>query len=148
MTLLSVSCAFDGEHRDAQPSRPHALLTADKGESWIDRGPTVFAINSHPTTFWRFGELFRIPPGDTVLTVVADREPYGFSPLRFTALRGRHYHLRYGEGRRSVLLYDVTNVENELLVLKSLRDADSPNSEPIGKSRGEQVSGGNGAQRR
>jgi hypothetical protein len=140
MTLLGVSCAFNGEHRNSQPSSHHALLTADKGLSWRDRGPTVFAINSQPTSFGRVGEKFRVPPGDTVLTVIADREPYGFEPLRFEAIQGRHYHLRYGERRHSVLLYDVTNAEKEALVSKSSRDTMPPSAESVGKTQeGEQA---------
>jgi hypothetical protein len=138
MTILGVSCAFHGEHRDAQPSSHHALLTADKGVSWNDRGPTVFAINSQPTSFGRIGEKFRIPPGDTALTVIADREPYGFEPIRFKAIQGRHYHLRYGERRHSVLLYDITNGEKEALVWESSRDSILPSAESIGKTQGEQ----------
>lgn len=128
MPLLSFACTFRGEYSDPPPSSTHALLTADKGGSWRDRGPTVWAINSHPTTFWRIGEHFRVPEGDTVLTVIADQEPYGFSPLRFTALRGRHYHLRYGEQRRSVLLYDVTNGKKVMLVSESPREETPPSS--------------------
>lgn len=145
MTLLGVSCTFNGEHRDSQPGNHHALLTADKGVSWRDRGPTVFAINSHPTSFGRVSEKFRVPPGDTVLTVIADREPYGFEPLRFKAFQGRHYHLRYGERRHSVLLYDVTNAEKEVLVSESSRDTMPPSAKSIGKSpETEHVMGGNG----
>ena len=144
ITLLGVSCAFHGEHRDAQPSSHHALLTADKGVSWRDRGPTVFAINSQPTSFWRVGEKFRVPPGDTVLTVIADREPYGFEPLRFKAIQGRHYHLRYGEGRRSVVLFEITNVEKMTIIAQTSREGSSPISEPRGKTQGEQASSPNG----
>jgi hypothetical protein len=136
MTLLGVSCAFDGEHRDSLPSKHHARLMADKGVSWRDRGPTVFAINSLPQSFWRIGEQFRVPPGETVLTVIADREPYGFEPLQFTAIQGRHYHLRYGKSRHSVLLYDVTIAGKEVLVAESSRDTIQPSAESIGKRPG------------
>ena len=144
ITLLTVACAFRGEFREAQPRSPYALLTADKGVSWRDRGPTVFAINSQPTSFWKAGEKFRLPPGDTVWTVIADRAPYGFRPLRFTALQGRHYHLRYGDGRRSVVLYDVTNATKTAIISVSPREGSSPGSEPRGETQGEQAAASDG----
>ena len=122
ISLLITACSFRGEFHEPALSSPHALLTADNGLSWRDRGPTVFAINSQPTSFWRRSEKCRIPPGKTVLTIIADQEPYGFSPLRFSARQGKHYHLRYGEYRRFVALYEITNAKKPTLIAKSPRD--------------------------
>jgi len=127
ISLLTAACAFRGEFDHVQKGRPFALLTAEKGASFRDRGPTVFSINSHPTSFWRTNESFRISPGETVLTVVADREPYDFVPLRFSAVNGRHYLLRYGDQRQSVALFDVTNRGESIFVARSRRTADRAN---------------------
>ncbi len=136
VALQISSCAFQGEYRGVQPGSRHASLTADKGASWRDRGPTVFAIDGEPTTFWRTDEEFRLLPGETVLTVIADKEPYEFSPVRFSVDEGCHYHLRYGKERQSVLLYDVTNAASEKLVFEAFR------KKPNGKQQGEQAAAG------
>lgn len=118
-------CAYPNQFRNVATSAHHALLTADAGDRWSDRGPTVFAINSQPTSFWRTTERFHIPPGPTTLSVIADREPYEFAPLDFDATAGRHYHLRYGGARSSVVLYDVTAHSTSILIKTSARDVDS-----------------------
>ncbi len=135
-----VSCAYPNQFRNADTGVPRAMLTADPGDHWRDSGPAVFAINSQPTSFWRVGEKFHVPPGETVLTVIADREPYGFKPLRFRAVQGRHYHLRYGGDRRSVVLYDITNLEKTTTIAQTLREGGLPGSGPKVKTpEGEQA---------
>lgn len=109
-------CTYPNQFRNVETSAPHALLTAGAGDHWRDRGPTVFAINSQPASFWRSAESFRIPPGTTTLDVIADREPYAFAPLNFDAIAGRHYLLRYGDTRSFVALYDVTDRGKSTLI--------------------------------
>ncbi len=51
-------------------------------------------INDQPTAFWRLRESFRLPAGETVLKVSDVCRPYGYAPMRFTAVAGRCYVLR------------------------------------------------------
>jgi hypothetical protein len=134
-------CANPNHFRNVETGAPHALLTADAGDHWGDRGPTVFAIDSKPTSFWRTKERFRLPPGPTTLKVIADREPYEFAPLSFDAIAGRHYHLRYGDTRSSVALYDVTDPSSSTLIKTSAREIES--SIKASPQRGEPAAGGN-----
>jgi hypothetical protein len=137
-------CAYPNQFRNAEAKAPHALLTADAGDHWRDRGPTVVAISSQPTSFWRSKERFRIPPGPTTLKVIADREPYDFAPLRFDAIVGRHYHIRYGDARSSVALYDVTDHSSSSLLKTSAREVQS--SSGASTQRGEPDGPANGSQ--
>jgi hypothetical protein len=130
-------CAYPNQFFNVETSTPHALLTTAAGDHWRDREPTVFAVNSKPTSFWRTTERFLIPPGPTTVNVIADREPYGFAPLKFDAIAGRHYHLRYGDARSFVALYDVTDQGTSTLIKTSAREVESSEastkrSEPTG----------------
>jgi hypothetical protein len=118
-SITILGCVYDNQFSDAEAEKPHALVTADPRQYWGDRGPIVFAINSQPTSFWRSKEQYRISTGATTLQVVADREPYDFSPLTFDAMAGRHYHLRYGHSRAFVTLYDITDVNSPVLIQTS-----------------------------
>ena len=120
-----AGCAYPNQFRNAETGAPHAMLTADAGDHWRDRGPTVFAIDSQPTSFWRGKDYFRLPPGPTTLKVIADQEPCEFAPLSFNAIAGRHYHLRYGDARSSVALYDVTELSSSILIKTSAREVPS-----------------------
>jgi hypothetical protein len=133
---LISGCAYPNQFRDVETSAPHALLTADDGDHWRDSGPSVFAIDSKPTSFWRTTERFRLPPGLTTLRVVADREPYDFAPLTFDAIAGRHYHLQYRGTRSLVALIDVTDHTKEAMIAASARDVE-PSIE-VSRKKGEQ----------
>jgi hypothetical protein len=126
-------CAYPNQFRNVETGAPHALLTADAGDHRRDSGPTVFAIDSQPTSFWRSKERFRLPPGPTTLKVVADRQPYEFAPFSFDAIAGRHYHLRYGNARSSVALYDVTDLSSSILIQTSAREVQSSSGAPTQK---------------
>jgi len=129
-------CAYTDQFANLAFAEPHSILTADPGDNWRDSGPGVFSINSKPTSFWRTTESFRIPPGAITLNIIANQEPYEFAPLSFNAVAGQHYHLRYGNARASVALFDVTDNNKATLIKTSIRDTkkanpkDSFSSEP------------------
>lgn len=118
---LISGCSYPNQFVNVEKNKPHAVLTADKGEGWRDSGPGVFNINNQPTSFWRMKEYFRIPTGRTNLDVIAAKEPYDFNPITFNAHEGRHYHLRYSDNRSSVTLYDITDASRPTFVTKSPR---------------------------
>lgn len=109
------SCKYDDQFETAPAVASHATLTAAPGKHWRDRGPLVHSINRQPTSFWRSREEYRLTPGVKVMQVIADREPYDFSPVRFTAAAGRSYHLVYDKDRSHVLLYDTTGCQTKLI---------------------------------
>ena len=120
-------CSYTNQFRDTPISKPHALLTADPADHWRDRGPTVSHINSQPTSFWRFSEGFVIPASDITLRVIADRPPYDFAPVRFTAAAGHHYHLRYEDSRSFVALHDIAvGGTGSTLITRTARERDKP----------------------
>ena len=65
-----------------------------KGTAYPHRGHAFAShINGQPTTFWRSGDTFRIPPGtNSVRAAFSDaRETIGYRPEQFVAIGGRHY---------------------------------------------------------
>jgi len=125
LLVTGVNCSFHHQFSDASRAQPHALLTAQPAEAFLDSGPKIFQINGQPTSFWRSSERFRLPTGPVVLHVVADRQPYRYAPLRFVAKPGHHYDVRYENSRSKVALYDVSDLltQPRLMALVS-RDKD------------------------
>ncbi|MBL9167868.1 MAG: hypothetical protein JNN07_09025 [Verrucomicrobiales bacterium] len=124
--LMSFGCRYPNQFQNVGSNSPHAVLTAEAGATWRDRGPKVFTINAQPTSFWRSSERFQIPPGQVTLKVIADRFPYDFDPLTFMALDGRHYHIRYERERAAIALFDLTAGHPGTIVTNSARRLDKP----------------------
>ena len=126
LALMSFGCRYPNQFQNVGSNSPHAVLTAEAGATWRDRGPKVFTINAQPTSFWRASERFQIPPGQVTLKVIADRFPYDFDPLTFMALDGRRYHIRYENDRAAVTVLDITDGPLGRIITNASRRLDIP----------------------
>jgi len=93
LAAFAGGCAQKDEFVQAAPDRPHAVITVAPGELFAP-GPIVASINGQPPSRWRYREEYRINPGQTTIRVVADRQPFDYGPLEFTATRGHSYEIR------------------------------------------------------
>src|SRR5678816_2652764 len=93
LAAFAGGCAQKDEFVQAAPDRPHAVITVAPGELFAP-GPIVASINGQPPSRWRYREEYRINPGQTTIRVVADRQPFEYGPLEFTATRGHSYEIR------------------------------------------------------
>ena len=86
-----ASCRYTSEFRNTPKNAPHAVL---RGTSYPESGHAFAThVNGQPTSFWRSGDVFRIPPGETTCrTAFSDaHETVGYRTERFTAVAGREY---------------------------------------------------------
>ena len=88
-----AGCAQKDEFVQAAPDRPHAFITVAHGELFA-RGPIIASINGQPPSRWRYRDEYRVNPGPTTIRVVADRQPFDYGPLEFTATAGHSYEIR------------------------------------------------------
>jgi hypothetical protein len=90
-SLVLGACRYQDEFRNVPANEPHAVL---RGTKYPDAG-AIFAgqVNGQPTSFWRFGDVFRIPAGDTLCRLAfSDRkETITYQPARFPAVANRIY---------------------------------------------------------
>jgi hypothetical protein len=91
--LLLAGCAQKNEFVEVAPNRPYAFLSVATGTLYAP-GPIVSSINGQPPSRWRYHEEYRINPGPTTIRVVAERRPFDFGPLEFTATAGHAYEIR------------------------------------------------------
>lgn len=114
--LLVSACAFHNQYQDVAAGEPSSTVSS--------HGARIFSINGQPTSFWKTGEVFVIPPGRVTLEVVAADEPYNYEPVVFSAVKGMRYHLAATEDRSFVSLMNVTyeNGPRTLCVAKRLRE--------------------------
>lgn len=91
LVLPLIACRYPNAFRNAEPKAPHAVL---RGEEYPG-GDTPFAshINGQPTSFWRFNDVFRIPPGRNSCQVAySDRqETLAYKTAHFRATAGAQY---------------------------------------------------------
>ena len=76
LAMTLIGCRYPNEFRNRSKKADHAVL----------RGP-VAHINGQPTSFWRFRDVFRIPPGSTTC------DPWGYKTAEFVATAGGEYVL-------------------------------------------------------
>jgi len=88
LALTLVSCRYPNEFRNTPRDANHAVLRG---------GDHLFAshINRQPTSFWRSGDVFRIPVGTNEARVAYSdrRETIGYEPQKFVATAGGEYAL-------------------------------------------------------
>jgi len=83
---ITAGCHYPNEFRNRPRNTSHSVIRGSAN---------AFAshINGQPTSFWRWGDVFRIPPGTTTCeTAYSDRrETHGYRELTFIARPGREY---------------------------------------------------------
>ena len=119
--LLISACQYDNQFRNAPESSPHAVLTARAEAAFRDRGPLISHIDDRPASFWRVRERFLVSAGIHELSIVADKEPYEFEPVRFHAVAGHRYEVGYDAGRTAVALWDVSTGAGTLVTRAARR---------------------------
>lgn len=130
-TLTVAGCEAPNVFRSEPVEHPHATLAAENPPGWhgfmgLGRKVSPRFINHQPTAFWRTGDHFRLPPGQTVVDVVDSRAPYGFEPMRFNAVMGCHYILRptrIGSRDAATLCERAPGRLTERVIATALRDA-------------------------
>lgn len=107
MTLVVVSaallagCAYPNQFRNGRAVSVHAVL--------VGEDVRLPHINGQPTSFWRFRERFRIPPGPTTVRVISGRlGELEFPLLQFEAQAGQKYLIqrKRGGGSDRIVLWD------------------------------------------
>jgi len=93
LAAFAGGCAQKDEFVQAASDRPHAVVTVATGVLFAP-GPIVTSINGQPPSRWRYREEYRINPGRTTIRIVADRQPFDYGPLEFTAAAGHSYEIR------------------------------------------------------
>src|ERR1035437_3945566 len=91
VALAAVSCRYPNEFKNTPSNAPHALL---RGTAYSNGGHAFAThINGQPTSYWRSGDVFRIPPGtNTVNAAYSDRqETLGYKAEEFVAIAGGEY---------------------------------------------------------
>jgi hypothetical protein len=91
VALAAASCRYPDEFKNTPSNAPHALL---RGTTYPNGGHAFAThINAQPTTFWRSGDTFRIPPEtNSVRAAYSDaRETIGYRPEELVAVAGRQY---------------------------------------------------------
>ena len=96
--LLS-GCAYPNQFRNVRAVSVHAVL--------VGEDVRLPHINGQPTSFWRFRERFRIPPGPTTVRVISGHlGEVEFPLLQFEAEAGQTYSIqrKCGGGSDSIIL--------------------------------------------
>jgi hypothetical protein len=93
LAAFSGGCAQKDEFVQTAADRPHAIVTVATGVLFAP-GPIVSSINGQPPSRWRYREEYRINPGPTKIRVVAERQPFEYGTLEFTAAAGHSYEIR------------------------------------------------------
>jgi hypothetical protein len=89
VTVLA-GCSYPNQFRNAVSSAPHASL--------VGKHVSVSHINRQPTSFWRTGERFRIPPGPAKVEVFTGFWDFAHYPsVEFKARAGHCYTLTHQE---------------------------------------------------
>ena len=91
VALAAVSCRYPNEFKNTPNNAPHALL---RGTAYPNAGHAFAThINGQPTSFWRSGDVFRIPPGtNAVRAAFSDRQvALGYEAQEFVAIAGGDY---------------------------------------------------------
>ncbi len=117
LALFLAGCRFPNQFANTDTHFPHAIL--------VGRHVAVEAINAQPTSFWRCGERFRVPPGTTTvnpITGVCDFRNY--PALEFTAIAGYRYTLTHQvtNNCHSVLLRERPPGENDERVVAQVEE--------------------------
>ena len=94
LAIFVPGCAYPNQFHNVPAASPHAVLTVAPSRLFAAH-PKVGSINEQPTSFWRCGETFQIPPGPTVVRAIyGEWDPHTYAPLQFTAVGGHRYMLR------------------------------------------------------
>jgi len=93
LAAIAGGCAQKDEFVQVASDRPHAFVTVAPGELFA-RGPIIASINGQPPSRWRYRDEYRIKSGPATIRVVADRQPFDYGPLEFTATAGHSYEIR------------------------------------------------------
>ncbi len=115
--LLLAGCRYPNQFRNVATYSPHANLVGSHVK--------IVAINGQPTSFWRCGEQFRVPPGHTAVNPITGVWDFRDYPaLEFTAIAGYRYTLRRQVTNRchGVLLWERSRGETDERVVAQVEE--------------------------
>lgn len=93
VVLTLASCEHPNAFKNVRTNAPHAILRGTQ----YPNGGSIYAshISEQPTSFWRWGDEFRIPAGTNTCdtTYHSRKETVGYEVVQFVAHAGRDYSI-------------------------------------------------------